>query len=68
MSVVAKFLKGMISVITVTASPQLYRYPYRTSAEGLRGDMQRVGGDVEAVLGQLDEPKPKGGKKRNRNG
>lgn len=55
MSIVLNFFKGAISVITVTAAPQLYRYPYRTSAEGLRGDMQRVGGDIDSVIGQLQE-------------
>lgn len=53
MSVVKSFMSGFMSVVTVTAMPQLYRYPYRTSAEGLRGDMQRVGGDIESVLGRL---------------
>lgn len=53
----SSLIKGMVSVITVTASPQLYRYPYRTSAEGLRGDMQRVGGDVDAVLSRLRDEK-----------
>ncbi len=55
MSVVASFFKGMLSAITVTAAPQIYRYPYRSSAEGLRGDMQRIGGDIEAVMEQLSE-------------
>ena len=53
MSIVVSLIKGALSVITVTAAPQLYRYPYRSSAEGLRGDMQRVGGDVEAVFERL---------------
>ena len=53
MSVVKELMRGFLSVITVTASPQLYRYPYRTSAEGLRGDMQRVGEDIESVIGKL---------------
>lgn len=55
MSVISSLIKGMISVITVTAAPQMYRYPYRTSAEGLRGDMLRVGEDIEAVVGRLQE-------------
>lgn len=53
MAVVKTFLQGFLSVITVTAAPQLYRYPYRISAEGLKGDMQRVGGDIESVIGRL---------------
>lgn len=53
MGIASSFIRGFLSVITVTASPQLYRYPYRSSAEGLRGDMLRVGEDVEAVLGRL---------------
>ncbi len=47
------FVKGFMSVITVTASPQLYRYPYRSSAEALRGDMQRVGRDMQSTLDKL---------------
>lgn len=47
------FVKGFISVITVTAAPQLYRYPYRSSSEALRGDMQRVGADMESALQSL---------------
>ncbi|MBV8938415.1 MAG: hypothetical protein JO089_01065 [Alphaproteobacteria bacterium] len=50
MSIVSTLIKGMVSVITVTAAPQLYRYPYRSSAEGLRGDMSKVGGDIAEVL------------------
>lgn len=65
MNVVSQFVKGMLTVLTVTATPQLYRYPYRTSAEGLRGDMSRVGEDVESVLGQLAEAAhPRRGKRR----
>jgi hypothetical protein len=47
------FVKGFISVITVTAAPQLYRYPYRSSAEALRGDMQRVGRDMQSTFDKL---------------
>ncbi len=68
MSVVANFVKGMLSVITVTASPQLYRYPYRTSSEGLRGDMLRVGEDVESVIGQLQDWSPDGKPRRRKRG
>ncbi len=39
-----------MTVLTVTAAPQLYRYPYRMSAEGLRGDMLRVGEDMAAAF------------------
>lgn len=49
------FVKGFISVITVTAAPQLYRYPYRSSAEALRGDMQRIGKDMQATFDKLSE-------------
>ena len=48
------FFSGMLSVITVTATPQLYRYPYRTNAEALRGDMKRIAGDIDACLSQLN--------------
>lgn len=49
------FVKGFISVITVTAAPQLYRYPYRSSAEALRGDMQRIGKDLQATFDKLTQ-------------
>lgn len=49
------FVKGFISVITVTASPQLYRYPYRSSAEALRGDMLRVGKDMSETFDKLNQ-------------
>ncbi len=55
MSLVHNLIGGFLSVVTVTATPQLYRYPYRNSSEGLRGDMLRVGDDIEAVLGRLEE-------------
>lgn len=47
------FFRGGLSVISITASPQLYRYPYRTNAEALRGDMKRIGGDIEASLDKM---------------
>jgi hypothetical protein len=53
MSAIGDFIKGFLSVVTVTAAPQLYRYPYRTSAEALRGDMQKVGDDMASAFEQL---------------
>ena len=53
MGIIGSFIKGMFSVIAVTAQPQLYRYPYRTSAEGLRADMLRIGDDVSYVMEKL---------------
>lgn len=57
MMLVSNFVKGIISVITVTAAPQLYRYPYRNSIEAFRGDMQRIGGDLAAVNRKLEPRK-----------
>lgn len=34
-----------MSVLALGPSP-LYRYPYRNEAEGLSGDIQRVGKDI----------------------
>lgn len=48
------FFRGMISSVTVTATPQLYRYPYRTNAEALRGDMKRIGGDIQNCFNQIN--------------
>lgn len=45
-------LRGVMSVLNVTAAP-LFRYPYRTSAEALRGDWKRIGGDVESAFKEL---------------
>lgn len=53
MNTLENFVKGFLTVLTITASPQLYRYPYRGSAEGLRGDMLRVGEDMFSALNRL---------------
>jgi hypothetical protein len=39
--------------ITFTRVPMLYRYPYRTSAEGLKSDWHKIGGDIDSVMGKL---------------
>lgn len=44
--------KGIVSTLTFTSSP-LYRYPYRSAAEAIRGDGKRIGGDIEAALEQM---------------
>lgn len=49
------FAVGLMSVLKITGSSLLYRYPYRTSAEGLRTDWQRIGGDIDSVIGKLME-------------
>ena len=53
------FFSGALSVISVTATPQLYRYPYRTSAEALRGDMKRIGKDIDTCLDQITREEKK---------
>lgn len=47
-------LGGMVSVFTLGSSP-LYRYPYRNEAEGLSGDLQRLGKDIANTLDWDDE-------------
>lgn len=47
------FVGGFIKVLTITSAPQMYRYPYRNSAEALRGDMQKVGRDMETTLERI---------------
>lgn len=51
MKIIFEFLKGIVSVLTITPPP-LYRYPYRNSAEAFRGDWKRLGEDVYAVMEQ----------------
>lgn len=51
------FIKGFLTVLTVTAAPQLYRYPYRNNSEALRGDMMRVGADMGATLERMQPAK-----------
>lgn len=53
MHVIRDFFGGILSVVKVLGAPLLYRYPYRTSAEGLRSDWIRIGQDIEAVIGAL---------------
>lgn len=61
MNIMRDFVTGLISVLKVTSAPMLYRYPYRTSAEGLHSDWQNIGQDIESVIGRLreasDEPR-----------
>ena len=47
------FFRGALSTLTVTATPQLYRYPYRTNSEALRGDMKRISGDIALSLDKM---------------
>lgn len=58
MQIMHYFASGLLSVIKVTAAPMLYRYPYRTSAEGLRADWLNIGKDINNMaerLGSDDE-------------
>lgn len=54
MQVMGDFARGLLSVIKVTGSSMLYRYPYRTSAEGLRSDWGNIGKDIDSVIGRLE--------------
>lgn len=53
MDILKSFCTGAISVLQITSAPLLYRYPYRTSAEGLKSDWQRIAGDIESVIGKI---------------
>ncbi len=54
MQIMADFSRGLLSVLKVTVSSMLYRYPYRTSAEGLHSDWGNIGKDIESVIGRLE--------------
>lgn len=54
MDVIRNFSVGMVSVLRITGAPLLYRYPYRTSAEGLRADWSSIGKDIHSVIGKLE--------------
>ena len=55
MHIIRNFAGGLVSVLKVIGGPMLYRYPYRISAEGLRGDWLSIGRDIENVMGKLQE-------------
>ncbi len=55
MQVMRDFVNGLFSVLKVTSSPLLYRYTYRNSAEGLRKDWLSIAGDIESIIGKLEE-------------
>lgn len=55
MNVIGTFCTGLLSVLQITSAPMLYRYPYRTSAEGLRSDWQRIAQDIENMIGKIAE-------------
>ena len=53
MSVMNNFIAGMVKVLKITGSDLLYRYPYRTSSEGLRADWMKIGQDIGSVFGTI---------------
>ena len=55
MQVMGDFFRGSLSVIKVTVVSMLYRYPYRTSAEGLHSDWVSIGKDIDSVIGRLEK-------------
>lgn len=55
MKIFGDFAYGLVHVIKVMGAPMLYRYPYRTSAEGLRTDWMSIGKDIESVIGKLQD-------------
>ncbi len=55
MQVLGNFAHGIFTVLKLTGAPLLYRYTYRNSAEALRSDWLRIAGDIESVMGQLQQ-------------
>jgi hypothetical protein len=54
MNVMRHFVAGLFSVLKIVGAPMLYRYPYRTSAEGLRADWNNIGQDIQSVMGKME--------------
>ncbi len=55
MNIMKNFAHGIFTVLKLTGAPLLYRYPYRNSAEALRGDWLKIGGDMRSVLGRIEK-------------
>ena len=47
-------LQGLSAGLRMQESP-LYRYPYRTAQEAIRGDAKRVYADIETCLERIYE-------------
>ena len=47
------FVTGFVSVLKLVGGPMIYRYPYRTSAEALRGDWLNISKDMNNIMGAL---------------
>lgn len=60
MNILKDFAHGIFMVLKTIGAPQLYRYPYRNSAEALRGDWLKVSGDIQLVMEQIKSEKPNG--------
>ena len=54
MQIISNFIRGGLSVVKVTMVSMIYRYPYRTSAEGLHSDWMSIGKDIDSVIGRLE--------------
>lgn len=55
MQVIQAFMRALLSVMKVLGAPMLYRYPYRTSAEGQHADWLNIGKDIQNVMSRLEE-------------
>jgi hypothetical protein len=66
MNIFRVFFSGVFSVLNVSAPAMLYRYPYRTSAEGLHGDWGRIGDDIRTVSNQLNHYEKRERKEKGR--
>ncbi len=65
MQVIRDFVTGLFSVLKITSSPLLYRYQYRNSAEAFHKDWMNIAGDINSIIGKLEE-KDDGNKRRPR--
>jgi len=55
MQIIRNFTHGIFTVLRLTGTPLLYRYPYRNSAEALRSDWLKVGNDMSDALGRMEK-------------
>lgn len=55
MQIIQTFVRGLLSVMKVLGGPMMYRYPYRTTAEGMRADWANISKDIENVMSRLEE-------------
>ncbi len=55
MNIMRQFTSGVMSVLKVTGTPLLYRYPYRNSAEAFQSDWAKINHDIANIMGRMEE-------------